>query len=87
MSVHAEIGNGRLATLLALRESLAIQIDSADEKTPVAALAKELRNTLAEIDTLEKAQPVEGSVIDELAKRRGTPDRAPSGRRRRKLGA
>jgi hypothetical protein len=56
-------GLRRLRTLLA--ESLAVA-----EPGVTASLARQLRDTMAEIDALERQQPRTGSVLDEIAARR-----------------
>lgn len=61
----AKDGN-RLASLVALRDLLAAQLTGAERDH--AALARQFRDVLAEIDTLHI--PVEESKVDDLAKRR-----------------
>lgn len=56
----------RRATLEALRDLLAAQLQNADREIP--ALAKQLRDTLAELDGLPDAKEV--SRVDELNARR-----------------
>lgn len=74
MSISAEAPKGRLEALIALRDALAAEIDNPryGEKgaPPVAALAHELRLTLAEIEAIQKSLGTKGSVVDELAQRR-----------------
>ena len=56
----------RRATLEALRDFLAAQLQNAEKEIP--ALAKQLRDTLAELDGLPDAK--EASRVDELNARR-----------------
>jgi hypothetical protein len=64
----AEAGD-RLATLRALRATLASTLASADPPQ-VAALARQLQAVLAEIAALEQAAPQEVDPVDELTRRR-----------------
>jgi hypothetical protein len=63
------VTKGRLEGLRALRDSLAQKIEHGDNESGAAALARQLRETLREIDSLESALPT-GSVVDDLAARR-----------------
>ena len=68
MSVHAvAVAGDRRATLVALRDKLAFEIDDAPS-TVVAQLAGQLSKVLAELDGL--AEPGKVSSLDELEKRR-----------------
>ena len=60
-----------LATLRALRDRLADELDTCESARDVAALSQRLMDVLAQIDTLEKARPeAKGTVRDDIAKRR-----------------
>lgn len=63
----------RLAALRCLRDRLADEIEQCESSRDVAALSRQLRDTLAEISALD-ADPVwtkEDQLADELARRRG----------------
>lgn len=64
--------NDRLASLKALRDRLAVDIDECESARDVAALSNRLMEVLAQIDELEAANPVKvkANPIDEVAKRR-----------------
>jgi hypothetical protein len=68
LSQIAEAGD-RLATLRALRRTLASSVEVADPEN-VSSLAKQLQSVLAEIDALERAAPQEADPLDEITKRR-----------------
>jgi hypothetical protein len=55
-------------SLEALRDVLAAQIETCDSARDVAALSARLMDVLARLDAMPA--PVEGTVLDELAKRR-----------------
>jgi hypothetical protein len=57
----------RRAALEALRDRLATDIEAADPKA-VAALSRELRIVMAELDALRGGEA--GDTVDDLAKRR-----------------
>ena len=80
MSLKAEVGKGRLAGLRALRDRLALELEADLDAGQTAPLARQLRETLREIEALEAAQPRD-SRVDELANRRQA-GRAASARRR-----
>lgn len=73
MSVSGSISGTRLEVLRALRDTLAREIDAGPQGdkavSQTAALARQLRDTLKEIEELEKSEP-KGSIVDDLAKRR-----------------
>lgn len=72
-NLGAVVPNGdRLASLKALRDRLAVDIDECESARDVAALSNRLMDVLAQIDELDSAKPVEAKVnpIDEVAKRR-----------------
>lgn len=58
----------RLATLEALRDRLASEIDDCDSKRDLAALALRLTDVLEQIDELDARRP--GGAADEIARRR-----------------
>lgn len=64
-----EASKGRLEGLRALRDVLAATIESAGPEQ-TAALARQLRDVLGDIDALERAKGRKGSLVDELADRR-----------------
>ena len=59
-------GGDRRSTLEALRNLLAVQLETAERDVP--ALARQLREVMAELDSLPN--PQEKSRVDELNKRR-----------------
>lgn len=67
VSEIAESGN-RLATLRALRDRLAREIDRDPEPRDLAALSSRLEKVLAEIDGL--SGPEEHDAVDELRRKR-----------------
>jgi len=71
MSLSDEAPKGRLAGLVALRERLALEIDSAQQSRDVAALSRQFSDVLLQIEELE-APSVEKplTALDELNKRR-----------------
>ena len=60
---------GRLEALIALRDVLALQIDCVEKPADLAALSRQFRDTLAEIEKLGAGVKQEGSVLDEFSKR------------------
>lgn len=68
MSLAEAVGSSRLEGLRALRKVLADEIEAASGSA-AASLAHQLRDTLREIESLEKLIP-KGSVVDDLASRR-----------------
>lgn len=77
----AAVNSGdRLASLKALASDLAVMVADAEPRN-VAAIAKQLRDTLTEIEQIPKEGEVD--ALDELAARRTTPvpKRAASGRK------
>jgi hypothetical protein len=71
MSLTEAAPNGRLAGLIALRERLAQEIDTAEQSRDVAALSRQFTDVLLQIEELE-APSVEKplTALDELNKRR-----------------
>jgi len=74
VSLHESArGGDRLATLTALRDVLAEQIDNTESARDVAALSLRLMDVLRQVDELEKASAPaapKGSGIDEVNARR-----------------
>jgi hypothetical protein len=71
MSLSEEAPKGRLAGLIALRDRLALEIDSAAQSRDVAALSRQFSDVLLQIDELEAPmleKPL--TALDELNKRR-----------------
>ena len=71
MSLTEEAPKGRLAGLIALRDRLAAEIDTAEQSRDVAALSRQFSDVLLQIEELE-APLVEKplTALDELNKRR-----------------
>jgi hypothetical protein len=71
MSLVDEAPKGRLAGLVALRERLALELDSAEQSRDVAALSRQFTDVLLQIEEIE-APTVEKplTALDELNKRR-----------------
>lgn len=67
MSVSKASAEGRLEGLRALRDALAAEIDAgpSEKGSQTAALARQLRDVLREVDELERERP-RGSIVDEL---------------------
>lgn len=83
-ALETVIGAGdRRASLVALRDFLARQLDETDSKRDVAALVARLTDVMDKIEALPA--PVEGTALDELARRRTADGRvtATSARSRR----
>lgn len=71
MSLSEEAPKGRLAGLVALRDRLAQEIDTAEQSRDVAALSRQFSDVLLQIDELEaplQEKPL--TALDELNKRR-----------------
>lgn len=71
MSLFEEAPKGRLAGLVALRDRLAQEIDTAEQSRDVAALSRQFSDVLLQIDELEAPtleKPL--TALDELNKRR-----------------
>lgn len=84
--------NERLAALESLRDLLQSRIVANEDGAQTAALARQYRETLREIEELAKGVK-KGSLVDELAKRRNdtrrsaTASRKATGERSKKPGA
>lgn len=72
MNLPDAAGSGdSLAALRALRDRLAAEIHECESARDVAALSRQFRDTLTEIDKLGTAEPTtEDQTLDELADRR-----------------
>ena len=71
MSLSEEAPKGRLAGLVALRNKLALELDTASQPAAVAALSRQFTDVLLQIDELEAPtleKPL--TALDELNKRR-----------------
>lgn len=71
MTLSEEAPKGRLAGLVALRNKLAEEIDTAEQSRDVAALSRQFTDVLLQIDELEAPtleKPL--TALDELNKRR-----------------
>jgi hypothetical protein len=71
MSLFEEAPKGRLAGLVALRDRLAAEIDTAEQSRDVAALSRQFSDVLLQIEELEAPlvdKPL--TALDELNKRR-----------------
>jgi len=66
MSLSEEAPKGRLAGLVALRERLALELDTATQPAAVAALSRQFTDVLLQIDELSGATSVAGSVATPL---------------------
>ena len=81
MSLGEVVSQGDLrASLEALRDRLAAEIDGADQARDVAALALRLTDVLRQLDELPAAQGEAVNALDELRKRRA--DREPNAGRK-----
>jgi hypothetical protein len=74
-------GGDRLATLTALRDRLAQDIDETHDPREVAALVLRLTDVLQQIDAMPTSQQM--SAADEIAERRATRRRASSAHKAR----
>ena len=71
MSLSEEAPKGRLAGLVALRDRLAAEIDTAEQSRDVAALSRQFSDVLLQIDELEAPNAEKPlTALDELNKRR-----------------
>ena len=71
MSLFEEAPKGRLAGLIALRDRLAQEIDTAEQSRDVAALSRQISDVLLQIEELQaplEERPL--TALDELNKRR-----------------
>ena len=72
MSLVEEAPKGRLAGLVALRDRLALELDSAEQSRDVAALSRQFSDVLLQIDELDVKPAVDAPVspLDEMRRRR-----------------
>lgn len=73
MSLSEEAPKGRLAGLVALRNKLATEIDTAEQSRDVAALSRQFTDVLLQIDELSADKADAGkaaSPLDELRRKR-----------------
>lgn len=69
-SVHEAAATGdRLKALRALRDLLAVEIDTCSSARDIAALSRQFADVLAQIEKLAPPEQ-KGTPLDELAKRR-----------------
>lgn len=66
--IDAAASGDRPATLRALRDRLAVEIQTCDSARDIAALSRQLTDVLNQLESLPK--PAEGTPLDELANRR-----------------
>lgn len=65
----AAASNDRLATLVALRNTLARSIDECESMRDLAALSRQMTDVLAQIDAVAPPEQ-KGDAVDEIAARR-----------------
>ena len=72
MSLVEEAPKGRLAGLVALRDRLALELDSAEQSRDVAALSRQFTDVLLQIDELDVTPAADAPVspLDEMRRRR-----------------
>jgi hypothetical protein len=72
MSLVEEAPKGRLAGLVALRDRLAMELDSAEQSRDVAALSRQFSDVLLQIDELDVKPAADAPVspLDEMRRRR-----------------
>lgn len=70
MSLFEEAPKGRLQGLIALRDRLAQEIDTAEQSRDVAALSRQFSDVLLQIDELAAPSEKPLTALDELNKRR-----------------
>lgn len=77
-SLVAAVASGdRLGALRALRDRLALEVDSCGSARDVAALSQRLMDVLTQIAAVEAEAPEqEGTALDELKRRRTERERA-----------
>ena len=80
--VAAAASGDRAATLRALRDRLALEVETSNSARDVAALSRQLTDVLSLIEALPK--PAEGTPLDELTQRRGRASSTRTGRAHRK---
>lgn len=80
--VAAALSGDRVATLRALRDRIAKEIETAEQSRDVAALARQLTLILGEIATLAPPAQKKGTPLDELRERRAARGPAAKGKSR-----
>jgi len=72
VSVSEAAPGGRLAALIALRDRLAVEIDSSESARDVAALSRQFTDVLSQVEELQGGVPAGApkSPLDELMARR-----------------
>jgi len=75
----------RVATLEALRDRLALEIDAGESARDVSSLSQRLMDVLTEIADLAPPVKAKGSPLDELAKRRSARVATPARKARAKV--
>jgi len=72
MSLVEEAPKGRLAGLVALRDRLALELDTAEQSRDVAALSRQFTDVLLQIDQLDVKPATDAPVspLDEMRRRR-----------------
>jgi len=72
MSIAEEAPKGRLAGLVALRDRLAVELDSAEQPAAVAALSRQFTDVLIQIDELDVTPAADAPIspLDEMRRRR-----------------
>ena len=73
MSLVEEAPKGRLAGLVALRDRLALELDSAEQSRDVAALSRQFTDVLLQIEEMTSGAAETGkpaSPLDELRRKR-----------------
>ena len=72
MSITEEAPKGRLAGLVALRDRLAQELDTAEQPAAVAALSRQFTDVLLQIDELDVAPASDAPVspLEEMRRRR-----------------
>ena len=72
MSIAEEAPKGRLAGLVALRDRLAVELDSAQQPAAVAALSRQFTDVLIQIDELDVTPAADAPIspLDEMRRRR-----------------
>ena len=76
MQSQANKNDDRLARLKELRNTLLFAIEDCDSKRDLAALSRQYRETLKEIDELEGAEPINDDIAEILAARQADGDTA-----------
>lgn len=67
----ANASGDRLTALKALADELSARLDSTEDVRTIASLARQYRETLADIDELTHAEDDDGGIADLIRKKRG----------------